>query len=103
MPQLVKFYIRHVVIGFAVAALFVAGLLWFNVANLRHLILTSDIGLMAVLALWVLNGIVFAGVQFAIAVMHMAKDDDDDDGPAGGLGALATVQATNPTKLRRQF
>ena len=32
--------------------------------------------------LWVANGIVFAGVQFGIAVMRMQYDDDDE--PRGG-------------------
>jgi hypothetical protein len=35
-----------------------------------------------VLVLWVSNGVVFGGVQFAISVMRI-KDDDDDE-PRGG-------------------
>lgn len=82
MPKLIKLYIVNVAIGFALAALFVAMLLWFNIANLWHLVSGSDKGWLAVLILWVSNGIIFAGVQFAIAVMRM-KDDDDDE-PRGG-------------------
>ncbi len=82
MPRLVRLYIINVVIGFGIAAAFVAMLLWFNVANLWHLVSHSDKGWLAVLILWLANGIVFAGVQFAIAVMRM-KDDDDDE-PRGG-------------------
>ncbi len=84
MPDLIRLYIKNVAIGFGIAAGFVAMLLVFNVANLWHLVSTSDKGWLAVLVLWVLNGIVFAGVQFAIAVMRM-KDDDDDDDHHGGL------------------
>ena len=82
MPELVKMYIRNVLIGFAVAAVFVGGLLWFNVANLWHLISTSDVGLLAVVVLWFAHGIVFAGVQFAWAVMAMAEDTNS--GPRRG-------------------
>ena len=82
MPELVKMYIRNVLIGFAVAAVFVGGLLWFNVANLWHLISTSDVGLLAVVVLWFAHGIVFAGVQFAWAVMAMAEDTNG--GPRRG-------------------
>ena len=84
MPRIFRFYIFHCVIGFAVAAGFVAALLWFNVANLWHLIRGSDIGLMALVVFWVLNGIVFAGVQTGVAVMLMAEEDEDSADPPGG-------------------
>ena len=83
MPKLIRLYIINVAIGFGLSAVFVGMMLWFNVANLWHLICASDKGWLAVLILWMANGIVFAGVQFAIAVMAM-KDDDDDE-PRGGL------------------
>ena len=87
MPKIFRFYILHCVIGFGVSALFVATLLYLNVANLWHLISTSDIGLMAVTVFWVLNGIVFAGVQTAVAIWLMAEpeneDTDDTDGHGG--------------------
>ncbi|QGX98998.1 hypothetical protein EI983_12245 [Roseovarius faecimaris] len=84
MPKLIRMYIINCAIGFALAAVFVGMLLWFNIANLWHLISTSDKGWIALLVLWISNGVIFAGVQFGIAVMRM-KDDDDDDGPGGGL------------------
>lgn len=79
MPKLIRLYITNVAIGFGLAAVFVGMLLWFNIANLWHLVSHSDKGWLAVLILWFANGIVFAGVQFAIAVMRMKDDDDDDD------------------------
>ena len=84
MPIIFRFYIKHCLIGFGVAAAFVVGLLWLNIANLWHLISTSDIGLMAVVVFWVLNGIVFAGVQTGVAVMLMTEKDEGDQGPKGG-------------------
>ncbi len=82
MPKLIRLYVTNIAIGFALAAVFVGLLLWFNIANLWHLITHSEKGWLALLVLWVANGIVFAGVQFGIAVMRM-KDDDDDE-PRGG-------------------
>lgn len=84
MPELVKLYIRNVVIGFAIAAAFVAMLLYFNVMNLWYLVTHSDAGILAVFILWFMNGIVFAGVQFAWAVMAMAEKNDT---PRGGTPA----------------
>ncbi|WP_422027065.1 hypothetical protein [Roseovarius sp.] len=84
MPKLISLYIKNVAIGFGLAGVFVGMLLWFNIANLWHLISTSDKGWIALVVLWISNGVIFAGVQFGIAVMRM-KDDDDDDGPGGGL------------------
>ncbi len=82
MPKLIRLYIINVAIGFGIAAAFVGMLLWFDIANLWHLVSTSDKGILAVLILWISNGIIFAGVQFGIAVMRLK---DDDDSPGGGL------------------
>ncbi len=80
MPKLVKLYITQVLIGFAIAAAFVATLLYFNVANLWHLVTHNDVGIIAVIVLWFANGIVFSGVQFAISIMRMAESEGDDQG-----------------------
>ncbi|MCO6382790.1 hypothetical protein [Oceanicola sp. 502str15] len=85
MPKLVSLYLRNVLIGFALAALFVAGLLWFDVANLWHLMTHSPDGALAVFMLFMFNGIVFSGVQFGIAVMSMAVPKDPG---IGGMTAL---------------
>ncbi|WP_320177443.1 hypothetical protein [Roseovarius pacificus] len=99
MPKLIRLYITHVAIGFGIAAAFVAMLLWFDIANLWHLVSTSDKGWLAVLILWISNGIIFAGVQFGIAVMRL-KDDDDDE-PRGGLRqhAMRPDHATIPVRV----
>ncbi len=83
MPELVRMYIRHVVIGFVLACLFTAALLWLNIGNLWHLVRATDVGPLAVMMLVVFNAIVFSGVQFGIAIMGMAEDDR----PTGGTGA----------------
>jgi hypothetical protein len=83
MNPLIRLYIRHVAIGFAVATVFTGLLLWFNVANLWHLVTHAPGGFLAVVLLVVFNGMVFSGVQFGIAVMSLA---DDDGGDGGGRG-----------------
>lgn len=93
MPKLIKLYIRNVAIGFAIAGAFVAMLLWLNVMNLWHLVTTSDAGLLAVIVLWVMNGIVFAGVQFAWAVMAMAEPKDN------GRGGTPVAQDLTPVRV----
>ncbi len=80
MPKLIRLYILQVLAGFGLSAIFVGLLLWANVANLWHLVSTSPVGWIAVAMLFFANGIVFAGVQFAISVMRMGEDDT----PAGG-------------------
>lgn len=87
MPELIKLYLRQCAIGFGIAAVFVALLLSFNVANLWSLVKGSDVGLLAVFMLWFFNGIVFAGVQFSIYVMSMAEKDDT----GGGRGRRAVL------------
>ena len=84
MPKLIRLYIKNVAIGFGLAGVFVGMLLWFDIANLWHLISTSDKGWIALIVLWISNGVIVAGVQFGLAGMRM-KDDDDDDDPHGGL------------------
>jgi hypothetical protein len=81
MPKLVRLYIVNVLIGFAIAMAFAVGLVVLDVAHLRHLVLETDSGYLAFVMLWFANGILFAGVQFGIAVMRLAEDDR---GPRGG-------------------
>ena len=81
MPKLVRIYIVNCAIGFAISAAFVLGLIALDVAHLRHLLIGSPKGWLAGAMMVMFNGLVFAGVQFAIAVMRMA---DPEDGPRGG-------------------
>lgn len=87
MPELVRLYIRHVLIGVALSIVFVGLLLWLNVAGLGHLVAATREGPIAVLMLVVFNAIVFSGVQFAFAVMGMAEKPKD-----GGKGRRAPAR-----------
>ncbi|MCT8159344.1 hypothetical protein [Pseudoruegeria sp. SHC-113] len=102
MPALVRLYITHSLIGFGIAALFVAILLWFNVANLWHLVTHSDIGWMAVALMVLFNGIVFSGVQFGIAIMRMADEDDDTGGKRDALPLMAPNPVPVPVETRQK-
>ena len=81
MPELVKMYIRHTLIGFALSAVFVTLLFYFNIANLWHLVTHDPAGWLAAFLLVIFNGIVFSGVQFGIAIMRMADEEDPSDDP----------------------
>jgi len=102
MPRLVRLYIQSVAIGFALAAVFAAVLVWQDVMGIGRLILGSDMGLVALAMLVVFNGIVFSGVQFGLRVMLMAEDDTP---PKRGLrqhiGPAAPVRAGARARARR--
>lgn len=80
MTKLIKLYLRNIFFGFGLSAIFVGLLMYFNVANLWHLVSSSSMGWVAGVMLFMFNGIVFAGVQFGIAIMRM----EDEDEPKGG-------------------
>ena len=95
MPKLIRLYITSVAIGFALSAVFLALLVWLDVAGLGHLVMDTASGGIAAVMLFVMNGIIFAGVQFAIAIMRLA---DDDTPPRGGLLA-PNVRRAVPVKV----
>ncbi|WP_298842598.1 hypothetical protein [uncultured Roseobacter sp.] len=77
MPRVVRLYLFSALTGFAAAGVFVALVLWFNIGNLWHLVSGSDMAFMAVAVFWILNGIVFSGVQFAWGITAAAAASDD--------------------------
>ncbi|MDJ0821306.1 MAG: hypothetical protein QNJ09_05760 [Paracoccaceae bacterium] len=97
MPDIMRLYIRQCLSGFGIAAFFVAALLYFNVSNIGYLVHNTDAGPLAAFLLWVFNGIVFAGVQFGIAVMRLG-DVEDEDGPRGGARVPVRVRAEAPKR-----
>jgi hypothetical protein len=85
MPKLIKLYIQQVIIGFGLSAAFTAILVYFDIANLQRLLLGSSDGLLGLFLIFFFNGLVFAGVQFAIRIMRMGYEDDDDDDDDRGM------------------
>jgi len=99
MPELIKLYIRHSLIGFGISAIFVAILLYFNVMNLWTLISHDDSAVLAVFILWFFNGAVFASVQFAYAVMSLAEKSDNSGG--GGLRSYVLAPVKSGARINR--
>ncbi len=99
MPKLVALYIRSVAIGFALSAVFLALLVWQDVGGLQRLIAGSGPGIIAAVMLFVSNGIIFSGVQFAIAVMKLAEPPE---GPKGGTRAPAVFRKLVPVRIKAQ-
>lgn len=95
-PNLMRLYLRHCAIGFVLSAIFVALILWQDVAGLGSLVAGSDIGWLAVFLLWFFNGTIFGSVQFAFMIMSQADDDDDDDDQRGTLIPVR-VAASKPS------
>ncbi|SEM98635.1 hypothetical protein SAMN05216227_1005144 [Pseudorhodobacter antarcticus] len=89
MPKLIQLYIVNVAIGFALALAFVSAIVFFDVAGLRHLVTGTEMGWLAFAMMVMFNGVVFASVQFAYAVMSMAAPGD---GPKGGKKQGITAQ-----------
>ena len=75
LPRVVRLYILHCLIGFMLSAIFTALVLGFDVAGVGHLVSTVDGGRLAAFVFFVLNGIVFSGVQFGIVLMSMDYND----------------------------
>lgn len=80
LPRLVMFLVRHAVIGFGVAAVFVATLVAFDVARLGSIMSASSDRLLALSVLTFALGLTFGSVQMAFAVMLMPGRDDDRQG-----------------------
>ena len=91
MPELVHLYIRNILLGGVLALVFTVALVALDVAGLRHLTLETSGGWLALVMLVVFNTILFAGVQFGIAVMRMAEPED---GPRGGTRARRAGRAS---------
>lgn len=82
MPVLVKFMLRHALIGYAVAIVFVAGLLALDMGGLATLVSTSQFGVLAVALLTFFTGLTFGSLQMGMAIMSL-KEEPEDDGPTG--------------------
>ena len=76
MPKLIRLYIVNIAIGFLLAVIFTVALIAFNVGNLHHLVTSVRSGWVAVAMLVAFHTVLFAGVQFAIAVMRLAENPE---------------------------
>lgn len=94
---LVRLFLVHTLIGYAIATLFVGGLIVFNIGGLTSLVVNQHAEPFIVL-LWFFSGLTFASVQMGAAIMSLA----DPPPPGGGKRArippsakLATAPIAN--------
>jgi hypothetical protein len=71
LPRVVRLVIGNALVGFAVAAFFVALVLATDLGGLSALIAGTEGGALALGLFWVLNGLLFAGAQIAIVVWSL--------------------------------
>jgi hypothetical protein len=89
----IRFYVRSVAAGFAVAAAFVAALLWADVAGLRHLVTAVDGGYLGAFLIWFFSGIVFTGAQASVSLLLQAEEGR---GPGGAEPLRAALEKIRP-------
>lgn len=76
-PPIVLFLARHAAIGFAIAGVFVAGIVASDAAGLGTLLLSAAAHPFPLLMLWGFCGLTFASVQMGAAVMLLGEEEDD--------------------------
>jgi amino acid transporter len=101
MPQLVKFMLRHALIGAAAAILFVAAVMMLDVGGLATLVSTSTYGALALALLTFFTALTFGGMQMGIAVMSL-KERDEEGEPKDGEHADAAVLQAVPVRVTRR-
>lgn len=85
MPPHLVFLLKHALIGFAIAALFVGAMIGFDVGGFATLLTKSGLATLAVPMLSFALGLTFASVQMGAAIMLLPKDGRGM--PTGGGGA----------------
>jgi hypothetical protein len=83
MPPHVRFLGLHALVGFGLASVFVAAVIWSNAFGLGRLLLDTALHPMPVLLLWFFTGLTFGSVQMGAAVMFqndvLFRDPDEDE------------------------
>ncbi|MDY0872762.1 hypothetical protein [Dongia rigui] len=101
MPKLVKFMLRHALIGAAAAIVFVAAVMMLDVGGLATLVSNSTYGPLAVALLTFFTALTFGGLQMGIAVMSLKERDDEAD-PKDGRHQDAAVLQPVPLRITRR-
>jgi hypothetical protein len=99
MPELFKLLLRNAAIGFGVAVAFVAALLLSDTGGVGTLVMTSDMGVVAVFLLTFFTGLTFASAQMGFAVM--SGDWKNDQGPHGGHRVVRLRLSAPKAEYRR--
>ncbi|WP_371348117.1 hypothetical protein [Ancylobacter sp. IITR112] len=96
MPHLVRFLLRHALIGVGLGALFVGTLVLLDVGRLGTLVGQSASGVIALVILTFAVGITFGSVQMGFAIMLMGEDEEK----AGPGGKRRRAPTLTPTPVR---
>lgn len=99
LPRLVRLLGLHGAVGFAIAAVFMAGFLVANPGDARYLLLGSAGHWWPALVLWFFLGLTFGSVQIGVAVMLLA---DGPTRPGGGHRAQPRRLVPVPIPLPRR-
>ncbi len=75
LPLLVRFLIRHALIGFGLALVFVALLLALDIGGIATLIFASSSAALALIILVFSMAVTFSSVQMGFAVMFLREDE----------------------------
>ncbi|MGF1621337.1 MAG: hypothetical protein ACFCUR_12060 [Rhodomicrobiaceae bacterium] len=94
MPPLIRFLLRHALIGFGIAAIFVAGLMLSDMGGIGTLIANAEAGWLALLMLTFFLGLTFGSAQMGFAVMS-----GDLHGGDNGRGGKRQPVRPYPLKL----
>jgi hypothetical protein len=95
MPVAVRFFMVHAAVGFGLATLLTAALVWADPGGVGTILRGAPGHPGPMLLLWFFLGLTLGGVQTAVAVMLLGYPDPPDP-PDRGLGATeapATVRA----------
>jgi hypothetical protein len=90
LPRVIPFMVRHAMLGFAIAALFVGGLLAFDIGGFAALLQGAPWAtrIMATALLWFMTGLTFASAQMGFALMALSDDSRETGGWRRFLGRL---------------
>ncbi|WP_374651427.1 hypothetical protein [Dongia sp.] len=102
MPLLVKFMLRHALIGHAMAGIFVAAFFALDVGGLATLVGSSNFGILAVALLTFFTGLTFAGLQMGMAIMSLKGEPEEDEAPRGPDGEIDSWQAQPVPAIARK-
>jgi hypothetical protein len=95
MPFLIRFMIRHALVGFLLGIIGAAIAVGMDFGHLRSLAHATSLGWIGLGAFCFLMGLTFGGLQIGFAVMLLPYEDDDQP-PRGRAVGLAMVPIPVP-------
>jgi hypothetical protein len=106
MPDHIRFLLKHAALGATAGVVFVGLLLAFDIAGLRHLVLNTSGGFIALAVMTVFFVITFGSVQMGRAIMSLGQDETPPSGgrraPEGQLIPIPVERAPDPRHRPRR-